>query len=115
MNKEKNTWNALVQYISKQFGDGELLDLQAILFLIGINELGQGYRIFKKQEKIDLLHIAICRLLSAYGYYSFEGRDDDGWPHWKTNKKLPPLKTDEQTILLKKSIITYFENAKIKF
>jgi hypothetical protein len=110
-----NTWEALVQYISKQFGDGEILDLQAILFLIGINELGQGYRIFKKQEKIDLLHIAICRLLSDYGYYSFEGRDDDGWPHWKTNKKLPNLKAEEQTILLKKSIITYFEKAKIKF
>lgn len=115
MNKEKNKWNALVQYISKQFGDGEILDLQAILFIIGINELGQGYRTFKKQEKIDLLHIAICRLLSSYGYYSLDGRDDDGWPHWKTNKKLPPLKAEEQTILLKKSIIIYFENAKIRF
>ena len=115
MNKENNKWDTLVKYVSKQFGDGEILDLQAILFLIGINELGQGYRNFKKQEKIDLLHIAICRLLSVYGYYSFNGRDKDGWPHWKTNENLPHLKAGEQTILLKKSIIIYFENAKIKF
>ena len=110
-----NKWEALVKYISVQFGDGEMLDLQAILFLIGVNELGQGYRDFKKQEKIDLLHIAICRLLSVYGYYSFNGRDEDGWPHWKTNEKLPHLKAGEQTILLKKAIILYFEDAKIKF
>ncbi len=115
MNEENTKWDTLVKYVSKQFGDGEILDLQAILFLIGINELGQGYRNFKKQEKIDLLHIAICRLLSIYGYYSFNGRDKDGWPHWKTNENLPHLKPGEQTILLKKSIIIYFEDAKIKF
>ena len=115
MIEENKKWNSLVKYISQQFGDGEELDLQAILFLIGINELGQGYRSFKKQEKIDLLHIAICKLLSIYGYYSFNGRDDEGWPHWKTNEKLPKLKPSEQTILLKKSIIIYFEEAKIKF
>ena len=115
MNKEKNKWESIVKYVSNQFGDGQKLDLQAILFLIGINELGQGYRNFKKQEKVDLLHIAICRLLTIYGYYSFEGRDKDGWPHWKTNEKIPNLKPGEQTILLKKSIIIYFEKAKIKF
>jgi len=115
MNNKNNKWDGLVKYISSQFGDGEILDLQAILFLIGVNELGQGYRNFKKQEKIDLLHIAICRLLSVYGYYSFNGRDEDGWPHWKTNEKLPHLKAGEQTILLKKAIILYFEDAKIKF
>ena len=77
MIEENKKWNSLVKYISQQFGGGEELDLQAILFLIGINELGQGYRSFKKQEKIDLLHIAICKLLSIYGYYSFNGRDDE--------------------------------------
>ncbi len=115
MIEENKKWNSLVKYISQQFGGGEELDLQAILFLIGINELGQGYRSFKKQEKIDLLHIAICKLLSIYGYYSFNGRDDEGWPHWKTNETLPNLKPSEQTTLLKKSIIIYFEEAKIKF
>jgi len=101
--------------MSDQFGSGEKLDLQAILFLIGVNELGQGYRDFKKNEKSDLLHIAICKILSDYGYYSFVGRDKDGWPHWKSNEKIPHLKPGEETILLKEGVIKYFEEAKIRF
>ena len=70
--ESKEKWEKLVQFVSKEFGDGETLDLQAILFLIGIQELGKGYQEFSKQEKMDLLHIAICRLLSNYGYYELE-------------------------------------------
>ena len=108
--ESKEKWEKLVQFVSKEFGDGETLDLQAILFLIGIQELGKGYQEFSKQEKMDLLHIAICRLLSNYGYYEFEGRDKDGWPHYQTNEKLPALKPGEQTILMKEAAITYFED-----
>ena len=111
----KEKWENLVSFISKEFGDGETLDLQAILFLIGIQELGQGYRLFSKEEKTDLLHIAICRLLSNYGYYQLEGRDKDGWPHYLTNEKLPPLKPGEQTILMKEAAILYFEESGINF
>ena len=49
MSEKKNKWEALVKYISNEFGDGKTLNLQAILFLIGINELGQGYRKFTKK------------------------------------------------------------------
>ena len=101
--ESKLKWNRLVEFVSKEFGDGEQLDLQAILFLIGIQELGKGYQTFSKEEKMDLLHIAICRLLSNYGYYEFEGRDKDGWPHYKTNEKLPALKPGEQTIFNERS------------
>ena len=104
-----------IAWRSKEFGDGETLDLQAILFLIGIQELGQGYRSFSKEEKTDLLHIAICRLLSSYGYYKLEGRDKDGWPHYQTNEKLPPLKPGEQTILMKEAAIIYFEESGVNF
>ena len=43
-------------------------DLNAILFLIGVQELGQGSRVFTKEEKQDLMHIAICKVLSLSGY-----------------------------------------------
>ena len=84
-------------------------------FLIGVNELGQGYREFTKDEKINLLHIAICKLLSRYGYYEFVGKDEDGWPHWKTNSELPILKSGEQTILMKEAAIIYFSESGIDF
>ena len=115
MSLKSEKWGKLIDYISNQFGSEEQLNLQAILFLIGVNELGQGYRNFKKSEKVDLLHIAICKILSHYGYYSFEGKDQDGWPHWKSNEQLPNLKPEEQTILLKEGVIKYFEEAKINF
>jgi hypothetical protein len=108
-------WNDLVNFISLKFGDGKTLDLQAILFLIGVNELGQGYREFSKEEKLNLLHIAICKLLSRYGYYTYVGKDKDGWPHWKTNTKLPKLKAGEETILIKEASIAYFSDSGIVF
>ncbi len=111
--ESKEKWEKLVVFISKEFGEGDTLDLQAILFLIGIQELGTGYREFSKEEKTDLLHIAICKLLSTYGFYELEGRDKDGWPHYTTNEKLPPLKPGEQTILMKEAAILYFEESGI--
>jgi hypothetical protein len=112
---KQKSWESLVKFISEKFSKGEELDLQAILFLIGVNELGQGYRQFTKEEKINLLHIAICKLLSKYDYYKFIGKDNDGWPHWQTNSDLPPLKAGEQTRLMKEAAILYFSEAKIDF
>lgn len=113
--KKHENWDSLVTFVSKHFGDGNILDLQAILFLIGLNELGKGYKEFSKEDKLNLLHIAICKLLSKYGYYEFLGRDEDGWPHWKTNSKLPKLNPDEQTELIKEAAILYFSEAGVDF
>lgn len=96
----------LLKFLEIQFGEG--LDVQAILFLIGVEELGLGYQKFKKHEKTDLMHIAICTLLEPHGYYEFEGRDKDNWPHFKLIKELPPLAEREQQHLMKEAIIDYF-------
>ena len=87
METEFEYQNALKK-ISKQFGDD--IDIQGLLFIIGLQELGKGKVKLSKNEKLDVMHIAICTLLSPYGYYEFEGLDKDGWPHWKTTEKLPP-------------------------
>jgi hypothetical protein len=92
--------------LESQFGEG--MDLQAILFLIGVNELGEGYRNFSKSEKTDLLHIAICVLLEPYGYYTYEGHDKDNWPHFSLSQELPPLDQREQQHLIKESMLEYF-------
>lgn len=89
------------------FGGG--LDTQTILFLIGVQELELGYKKFKKHEKTDLMHVAICTLLEPYGYYTFDGRDADNWPHFTLNKNLPVLNEREQQHLIKEAILDYFE------
>ena len=55
------------------------------------------------------MHIAVCRLMSQFGYYELEGLDQDGWPHWKLVKKLPPLTLKEQDLLLKQAVIEYLK------
>ncbi|GIV34094.1 MAG: hypothetical protein KatS3mg031_1629 [Chitinophagales bacterium] len=84
-------------------------DLHALLFLIGIRELGQLKSRFTKEEKQYLMHVAVCRLLSQEGYYVFQGLDEDGWPHYAPIRQLPPMHADEQEYLLKKLIIRYFD------
>ena len=83
-------------------------DLNGVLYLIGIQELGKGNIEFTKEQKQDLLHIAICKVLSLSGFYELEGHDEDGWPHWKNVKKLPQFDLLEQEQLLKMHIIEYF-------
>ncbi|MDY0781202.1 hypothetical protein [Tenacibaculum sp. IB213877] len=105
----KEKWDFLILSLSNQFADGDELTIDSIIYLIGVQELGQGYRSFKKDEKVNLMHIAICKLLEPYGYYEFDFFDDDGWPHYKTLTELPNLKPGEQTVLIKEAIISYFD------
>ena len=104
----KTKWNNLKTKLSVDFSDNEIIDLDSIIFLIGLQELGQFQKRFNKQKKLEVIHIAVCKLLSDYGYYEFDYTDNDGWPHYKLIKKLPNLKAGEQTILMKKAIINYF-------
>ena len=106
--KLKERWTELVKKLSDQFADGDSLDLDAIIYLIGVQELGQLHRDFKKDEKVNLMHIAICRLLEPYGYYDFDFFDEDGWPHDTLKESLPSLKAGEQSVLMKEAIVQYF-------
>lgn len=104
----KERWALVEKKLSNQFADGEKMELDAIIYLIGLQELGQLHRKFKKDHKLDLMHIAICRLLEPYGYYEFDYFDTDGWPHYKVLGQLPQLKAGEQAILMKEAIVQYF-------
>ncbi|MCF6131384.1 hypothetical protein [Flavobacterium wongokense] len=104
----KNRWDNVVQILSNQFADGDELDLDAIIYLIGVQELGKLHQTFKKDEKLNLMHIAICRLLEPYGFYEFDFVDKDGWPHYKVKEELPALKAGEQSVLMKEAIVNYF-------
>lgn len=103
----KERWNTLLDRLNTQFDSD--MDLQGVIFLIGVQELGQGYKKYTKAEKGDLMHIATCKLLSQYGYYLLKGLDEEGWPHWELVQKLPPLSLKEQDLLLKQAVIEYFD------
>jgi hypothetical protein len=100
-------WTTLEEQLVKRFGKRP--DLNAILFLIGIQELGMGISAFTKEQKQDLMHIATCKLFSLSGFYEFAGLDADGWPHWKLVRAIPMSNLKEQEKMLKWHILEYFD------
>ncbi|MCF6223709.1 MAG: hypothetical protein L3J34_08275 [Flavobacteriaceae bacterium] len=108
--KTKQGWENIQKEISEKFGGGEIMDVDAIIYLIGIQELGKGFQKIGKDDKINIMHIAICKLLEPFGFYEFDFFDEDGWPHYKIIDELPNLKPGEQSVLMKEAIVMYFEN-----
>lgn len=100
----------LVKKLEVKFGDG--LELDTILLLVGVQELGMGYKDFSKDEKMNLMHIAICTILEPYGVYKYVANDDDGWPHFEKLKNIPAISNRDQEHLLKEAVIGYFETNK---
>lgn len=101
-------WWDLEMKLMNRFGKKP--DLETILFLIGIQELGRPEEKFTKEQKQDLMHIAVCTLLAPSGYYRFDGRDDDGWPHFTQLVEMPPMQAIEQENFMKDHILLYFQN-----
>ena len=103
----QSRWWALEARLVERFGKKP--DMETILFLIGIQELGQVKDKFTKEQKQDLMHIAVCSLFAQSGYYELQGKDDDGWPHFRQVKSLPVLSAIEQENVMKDHILLYFE------
>ncbi|GAB3734231.1 hypothetical protein [Spirosoma lituiforme] len=103
------SWEELLDQLQALVGKRPA-DLNAVLFLIGVQELGSGPKRFSKEAKQDLMHIAVCRILSRDGYYTFDGHDKDGWPQWTLVKAIPHGDLLAQEDFLKKHVIQYFES-----
>jgi hypothetical protein len=101
-------WKELQERIARDF-DSDTPDVKVMLFLIGVQELGQGPKKFSKRQKEELMHIATCKLMSLMGFYELEGLDQDGWPHWKLIKTIPNYTLLEQEMLMRSLIINYFD------
>ena len=89
---------------------GKKPDLETLLFLIGIQEFGQIREKYTKEQKQDLMHVAVCSLLSQSGYYELEGHDRDGWPHFRQLKPMPTMNSIEQENFIKDHILLYFQS-----
>ncbi len=106
--KLKDRWDHLLSVLSERFSDCEVLDIEDILYLIGLQELGQFHKKMKKDDNVNLIHIGICTVLEPYGYYRFDFFDEEGWPHFELLEALPLLKPGEQSILMKEALVEYF-------
>ena len=107
----QSRWWKLEEKMIERFGKKP--DMEAILFLIGVQEFGDIRKKFTKEQKQDLMHVAVCSLLAQSGYYELENVDRDGWPHFKQLKALPVLNTIEQENFLKDHVLLYFERMEL--
>ena len=104
-------WYKARNFVKEEFGQRP--DINAMLFIIGMNEVGAVKEKWEKEEKQDLMHVAVCKLFSDEGYYVLTGTDEDGWPHYEQSTHRPKLNLKEQEELLKKKIVSYFEELKL--
>mgnify|MGYP000991640983 FL=1 len=105
---QQRWWNLEAKLVERF---GKKPDMEAILFLIGVQESGDLKERFSKEEKQDLMHIAVCQLLAPSGYYELEKVDEDGWPHFRQLKPMPDMNPMDQESFLKDHILLYFENS----
>lgn len=103
-------WLELRHFIKDNMSTHKLPDFEAILLLIGIQTLGRLQTQFSREEKQDLMHIATCVLMERDGYYKFNGRDEDGWPHYIKIKAYPTEDEEHKLNYLKEQMIQYFDN-----
>jgi hypothetical protein len=99
-------WWTLEAKLAEKFGKKP--DLEAILFLIGMQETGFIKNKITKEQKQDLMHVAVCTVLSLSDFYVLERHDKDGWPHFKQLKEMPATGLAEQENFLKDHILLYF-------
>ncbi|GAA4456583.1 hypothetical protein GCM10023189_26070 [Nibrella saemangeumensis] len=106
-------WEQLMAHLQQVIGKRPA-DLNGVLFLIGVQELGKGPRHFTKEQKQDLMHIAVCKVLSLGGYYQQVGTDPDGWPQWQLVRPVPHADLLAQEDMLKVYVIKYFASQQIQ-
>jgi hypothetical protein len=107
MENFEERWKKVEQLLEERFG--KTPDMESVLFLIGINELGFQRKKFSKEQKQDLMHVAVCTLLSRKGYFEYAGRDADGWPHFNFVKAVETADMEGQEKMLKECAIEYFD------
>lgn len=103
----QSRWWQLEAKVLERFGKKP--DMEAVLFLIGMQETGFIKSKITKEQKQDLMHVAVCTLLSQSGFYILEGRDEEGWPHFKQVKEIPAYNVVDQENFLKDHVLLYFE------
>lgn len=100
-------WQLLQHQLKERFGSE--MDHDAILFMIGLQELDKPHKTYKKDQKLEIMHIGVCTVLAPFGFYEYKGRDDEDWPHFELKEALPFLDAKQQNRLMNDALIDYFK------
>ncbi|HWS00411.1 MAG TPA: hypothetical protein VN249_07325 [Prolixibacteraceae bacterium] len=102
-----SNWNELCDHLGKQFGID--VDLNGVLFLIGIRERGLTFQPFSKEEKMSLIHLGSCTLYQEMGLVQKTGIDQDGWPLFTQKALARAIPEERKHKVLQDCALRYFK------
>lgn len=100
------TWEQLLTGLNRIYEIPK--DLMSVLFIIGLQEAGSGFKKYSQAEKTEIIKTAHIKLLSREKYYLNISTDESNLPTWIENpeKQLPVGKALEK--LLRSLSLEYF-------
>lgn len=101
-------WQRLVERVAARYR--RTPTLEALLFLIGIQDRGRGYEPrLDRDRKQDLIMEGTCCAFETLDLYRRVGMDADGFWVWERTRPLPELTVEEQEKVLRLAVLRYFE------
>jgi len=101
-----NNWIELCDRLSSMFGIK--VDLNGVLFLIGIRERGLTFQEYTKEEKYNLINLGSCTLYKEMGLTEITGYDSEGWPIFRQISVIPQISEERKQKTLEDCAIIYF-------
>jgi len=99
-------WNELCDRLGDMFGMD--VDLNGVLYLIGVRERGWILRKFTKYEKWSLINLGSCILYKEIGMVEDLGNDRDGWPMFREKTVLTNWTEERKQKTLQDCALRYF-------
>ena len=102
-----SNWIELCDQLGKQFDID--IDLNGVLFLVGIRERGLTFQPFSKEEKMNLIHLGCCTLYQEMGLTEKIGMDEEGWPLFAQKALAPVIPEERKHKVLQDCAVRYFK------
>jgi hypothetical protein len=102
-----DNWKDLCEHLKVMFGID--VDLNGVLFLIGIRERGLTIQLFTKEEKLNLINLGSCTLYKEMGLIEQSGEDKEGWPVFRQKALAPVIAEELKLKTLQDCAIRYFK------
>ena len=85
------------------------VDLNGVLFLVGIRERGLVIQPFSKEEKMNLINLGSCTLYQEMGLVEKTGTDEEGWPLFRQKTLAPTITEERKNKVLQDCAVRYFK------
>ncbi len=102
-------WSRLQRWTLRRFG--KKADVEGLLFLIGIQELGQGVLPdLGKTRKEQIVREGAYCVLETLGYYERVGMEKSGHWIWQQAHPMPAeLSKEAEEVMLRRAVLRYFD------